>query len=124
MRSGYSGNRMSNLGNPHGMLPDNKCIARIQEKISSDTTLGQEAIGQHVKTIGKPKGISHLTRMPIIADPTPVLQIYSVVKQKGDSAHIQRVNPSQIRPDNEIIARIQENLSVKAWEEEAIGQYV
>ena len=29
VRSGYSGNRMSNLGNPHGMHPDNKCIAGI-----------------------------------------------------------------------------------------------
>ena len=40
--------------------------------------------------------------MPIIVDPTPVPQIYSGVKCKGDSAHIQRGNPSGIRPDNEI----------------------
>ena len=77
MRSGCSGNRMSNLGNPHGIRPDNDCVTEIQENISLDTTLGVEAIGQHVKTNGKPKGISHLTREPIIADPTPAPQIYS-----------------------------------------------
>ena len=109
MHSAYSGNCMSNLGNPHGMRPDNKCITRIQDKISSDTTFGEEAIGQHVKTIIKTFGISH---------------IYSGGKCKGDSAHIQKDNLSQIRPDNEIISGIQENLSVNAWEEEAIGQYV
>ena len=94
VRSGYSENCMSNLGNPYGMRPDNKCITGIQDQLSSDNTLGSEAIGQHVKTNGKPKGISHLTRMPIIADTTPVPQIYSGLKRKGDSAHIQRGNPN------------------------------
>ena len=42
----------------------------------------EEAIGQHVKTNGKPKGISHATRMPIIVEPTPVPQIHSGVKRK------------------------------------------
>ena len=55
MRSGCSGNCMSNLSNPSRICPNNKCISGIHEKISSDTTLGEEGIGQHVKTIGKPK---------------------------------------------------------------------
>ena len=29
MRSGYSSNRMNNLGNPSGIRPDNECIAGI-----------------------------------------------------------------------------------------------
>ena len=29
MRSGYSSNRMSNLGNPNGILPGNECISGI-----------------------------------------------------------------------------------------------
>jgi hypothetical protein len=123
MRPGYSGNRTSNLGNPHGIRPDNERIAGIQENISLDTTLGVEAIGKDVKTNVKPKGISHLTRMPIIVDPTPVPQIYSGVKRKGDSSHIQRGNLNRIFPDNEIIASIQENASVITREEEAIGQH-
>ena len=124
MRSGCPGSRTSNLGNPHGISPDNDCVAGTQEHVFSDTTLGVEAIGQHIKTNGKPKGISHLTRMPIKADSTLVPQIYSGVKRTGDSAHIQRGNLSQIRLDNEIITRIQENLSVNTWEEVAIGQHV
>ena len=115
---------MSNLGNPHGMRSNNKCIAGIQVKISSDTTLGKEAIGQHVKTIVKPKGISHLTWISIIVDPTPVPQIYSGLKCNGDSFHIQRGNSNGICPDNEIITRIQENLFGNAWEVQAIGKHV
>ena len=45
MRSGYSGNRMSNIGDPNGILHDNERISEIREKISSDTTLGEESIG-------------------------------------------------------------------------------
>ena len=123
MRSGCPGSRTSNLGNPHGISPDHDCVAGTQEHVFSDTTLGVEAIGQHVKTNGKPQGISHATRMPI-ADPTPAPQIYSGVKRKGDSTHIQRGNLSRIRPENAIVASIRENISVNTWEEEAIGQHV
>ena len=105
MRSGCPGSRMSHLGNPHGIRPDNDCVAGTQEHVSSDTTLGVEAIGQHVKTNGKPQGISHATRM-LIADPTPAPQIYSGVKRKGDSSHINRGNLSRIRPENVIVASI------------------
>ena len=59
--------------------------------------------------------------MPIIADPTPVPQIHSGVKRNGDSAHIQRGNLRQIRPNNEIISGTQQNLYSNTWEEEAIG---
>ena len=124
IRSGCSGNRMSNLGNPHGIRPDNDCVAGTQDHVFSDTTLGVEAIGQHVKTNGKPKGIRHETRMPIIADPTLAPQIYSGVKRKGDSSHIYRGNLTRTRPDNVIVACIQENISVNTREEEAIGQHV
>ena len=86
LRSDYSINCIHNLGNPSRIRPDNEYIVEIQVNISSDTTLGEEAIGQHVKTNGKPKGISHLKRMSIIVDPTPVPQIYSRVKRKGDSS--------------------------------------
>ena len=41
-------------------------------------TWEEEAIGQHVKTNGKPKGISHSTRMSIV-DSTPVEPIHSNV---------------------------------------------
>ena len=123
MRSGCPGSCMSHLGNPHGIRPDNDCVVGTQEHVSTDTTLGVEAIGQHVKTNGKPKGISHETRMPI-ADPTPAPQIYSGVKRKGDSSHIDRGNLTRTRPDNVIVASIQENISVNTWEEEAIGQHV
>ena len=34
-------------------------------EISSDTTLGEEAIGQCIKTNGKPEGIRHVTQIPI-----------------------------------------------------------
>lgn len=124
MRSGCPGSCMSHLGNPHGIRTDNDCVVGTQEHVSSDTTLGVEAIGQHVNKNGKPKGISHETRMPIIANPTPAPQIYSGVKRKGDSSHIHRRNLTRTRADNEIIASIQENISVIPREEEAIGQHV
>ena len=124
MRSGCPGSCTSHLGNPHGISPDNDCVAGTQEHVFLDTTLGVEAIGQHVKTNGKPQGISHATRMPIIADPTLVPQIYSGVKRKGDSTHMNRCNLSRIRPENAIVASIRENISVNTWEEEAIGQHV
>ena len=124
MRSGCSDNSMSHLGHPHGERPDNDCVAGTQEQLFSDTTLGVEAIGQHVKINGKPKGISHLTRMPIIADPTPVPQTYSGAKRKGDSSHIHRGNLIRTRPDNEIITSIEENISVITREEKAIGQHI
>lgn len=123
LRSGCPGNRMSHLGNPHGIRPDNDCIVGTQEHVSTDTTLGVEANGQHVKTNGKPKGISHATRMPI-ADPTLVPKIYSGVKRKGDSSDLQGGNLTRTRPDNTIVASMQENMSVNTWEEEAIGQHV
>ena len=88
LHSGYSGNCIHNLGNPNGIHPDNKCIVGLQENISSDNTLGEEAIGQHVKTNGKSKGIRYLARMTIIAEPIPVTQIHSGVKCKGNSSHI------------------------------------
>ena len=49
----------------------------------------EEAIGQHVKTNGKPKCISHSTRMPIV-DSNPVEQIHSNVKRQleGRCDHI------------------------------------
>ena len=73
-------------GNPSGMRPDNKIIARIQENLSVNTW-EEEAIGQHVKTNGKPKGISHLTRIPIV-DSTPVQQIHPEIKCQRDLSHI------------------------------------
>ena len=88
MRSGYSSQDNSNLGNPHGIRPDLDCVGRIQEDISSDNSSGGEAIAQHVKTIGKPQGISHATRMAIIADPALVPRIHSGVKRTADTAHI------------------------------------
>ena len=68
--------------------------------------------------------ISHATWMPIIADPTLAPQIYSRVNRKGDSSHINRGNLTRTRPDNVIVASIQENISVIPREEEAIGQHV
>ena len=62
--------------------------------------------------------------MPIIADPIPVFRIYSGVKRKVHSSHIERGNPIQISPDNEVISGIQENISDHTRVEEAIGQYV
>ena len=113
-----------NLGNPRGIRPDNECIVGIQKNISLDTILGEETIGQHFKKNGKQKGISHLTRMPIIADTTPVPQIHSGVKLKVNSSHINRCNPSRICPNNEIIIGIQENISDHDQVEESIGKYV
>ena len=64
MRLDSSSNVTRNLGNPHGIRPANDNIARIPEE-----TLGDEAIEQHVKSNGNPKGISHETWMPMIVDP-------------------------------------------------------
>ena len=44
IRSGYSSNCMNNLGNSHRIRPYNKCIAGIQEKISSNATLGEKLL--------------------------------------------------------------------------------
>ena len=46
IRSGYSRNCINNLGNPSRIRPDNEFIIVIQKNLSSDTTLGDEAIGQ------------------------------------------------------------------------------
>ena len=54
-------------------------------------TREEEAIGQHVKTNGKPQGISHLTRMPIL-DSTPVEQIHSNVKQQLDEGILDHID--------------------------------
>ena len=62
--------------------------------------------------------------MPIIVDTTPVPQIHSGAKRKFDSAHIERGNPSRIRPANEVIDGIQEHTSDHNLVEEAIGQYI
>ena len=85
---------MNNLVNPSGICPDNEYIVGIQENVSSDNTLGGEAIGQYIKTNGKLKGISHVTRMPITVDPTQVPQIHFGFKRKVHSAYIKRGNPN------------------------------
>ena len=62
--------------------------------------------------------------MPIITYPTLAPQIYSGLKRKGDSSHIQRGNLSRILPDNEIITSIQKSIYVNTREGEAIGKHV
>ena len=83
LRSDYSGNVHHDLGNPHRIRPANDNIARIPEE-----TLGDEAIAQHVKSTGKPNGISQETRMPMIVDPILVDHIHVDVCCHCDTNHI------------------------------------
>ena len=83
VRSGYSSNHTHNLGNPSGISPDNDLFDRIQEN-----SPGDEANRQNVKTIGKPKGISHASRLPMLVDPTPVYQIHKYVLETVNVDHI------------------------------------
>ena len=56
--------------------------------MSSENSSGVDAIGKNVKSHGKPQGLRHMTWMPIIADPTLVLQIHPGVKRTVDLDHI------------------------------------
>ena len=70
----YSCNNRQITGVPNRLRPVSDDFGRVQEDMSSDKPHGVDDIGQNVKLHGKLQGLRHVTRMPIIADPTLGLQ--------------------------------------------------
>ena len=94
-----------------------------------DYVPGEEAIGQNVNIDGKPEGISQRSRMPIIVEPTPVLQIHPEVllynplfrrlvnTQEKIEQLMQEIYPPAVPEYSECKATKQQTISIlkKVW---------
>ena len=139
-RSGFSTNRVNYFGNPRGMRPNDDRFSRKQESQSNDNSSGSEAIGQYVNGDGKPKGMRHSQRRPIIADTTleqrvsqdfSSVETSSVPSRRNKAEYFMQVhypywmtNSESIRKTEEIALSILKTASVPGITNEKIDEFI